>query len=80
MKNLLIYYFSILLPLPLLVWSAFNDTLLFIFLLISYIIYRRFTDSKRLIEKGLLSKKDAWKVFVIPFYSTYYFKELYFEK
>jgi hypothetical protein len=79
MKNLLIYYFSILLPMPVLVWSVFYDSKLFVFILLSYFIYRGFTDSKRLVDKGIIMKKEIWKVF-IPFYSSYFFKELYFEK
>ncbi len=80
MKNLLVFYFAILLPIPLLVWAVFFDTWLFVLLLISYVIYRGFTDSRRLKELGIIEKKEMWKVFIIPFYSSYYFKELYFRK
>ena len=80
MKNLFIYYFSILLPLPLLILSSFNDSILFVSLLVLYIIYRSFIDSKRLLDKGILKKNEIWKMFIIPFYSFNYFRELYFEK
>ncbi len=80
MKNLLIYYFAILVPVPIMVWSVFNDKMLFVILLFSYFIYRKFTDSKRLIEKGLIQKNNMWKIFIIPFYTSRFFKELYFEK
>lgn len=81
MKNLAIYYFSILLPLPLLLLVAKADmSALFVTLLFSYLIYRGFTDSKRLLDKGAIEKKDVWKVLFIPFYSAQFIKELYFEK
>ena len=80
MKNLLIYYFTILLPIPLMVWSVFNFQTLFVVLLLSYVLYRAFTDFNRLTSKGVVTEKDKWKFFVVPFFSSTYFKELYFEK
>ncbi len=79
MKQLLIYYFSVFLPIPLLLWSAKNDSILFICLLISYYIYRKIIDAKRLIDKKLIKQKDIWKIILIPFYSSYFFKELFFD-
>jgi hypothetical protein len=79
MKNILIYYFQILLPFPLIYWSAVTDrTYLFIGLLIFYTIYRMFTDYFRLLNKNLISKKDFLKI-LIPFWRSKFFKELYFE-
>jgi hypothetical protein len=78
MKSLLIYYFAILLPLPLLAWSLYNNYIMFFILLISYLIYRSFVDGQRLIEKELIGKKEFWKVF-IPLWRYRYFKELFFE-
>jgi uncharacterized membrane protein len=81
MRNLFVYYFAILLPIPLMVWAASNgNSTLFVVLLLSYVVYRGFTDSKRLVDKRLIKQNEAWKVFIIPFYSAYFFKELYFEK
>lgn len=78
MKKLLIYYFIILLPFPLLIWSAYNNSVMFTVLLISYFIYRGFTDGQKLIDQGLLDKKSIWKAF-IPFWTSKYFRQLYFE-
>ncbi len=82
MKNLLIYYIAILLPIPLIAWSAYHNGMVFLVLLLSYaMIYRGFTDGKRLLEKRLIRKSDFWKVFVIPFWARgRYFIELYFKK
>lgn len=80
MKNLLIYYFAALLPLPLLILLAQTNAIMFTVMLFFYIFYRGVLDSKRLISKGVIPKSAIWKMICIPFYSTYYFKELYFEK
>ncbi len=80
MKNLAIYYLAILMPFPLMYFTAINgESELFVALLFSYLIYRGFVDGKRLVDKELLSKKESWKAF-IPFYTASYIKELYFEK
>lgn len=79
MKNILIYYLSILLPIPLLVWSLYYNSIMFFILLMSYvIIYRGFVDGQRLIEKKLMNKNELWKAF-IPFWTSKYFRQLYFE-
>lgn len=78
MKNILIYYISIFLPLPLLIGSLSYDSMIFFVLLISYVIYRGFIDGQRLIEKELINKNELWKAF-IPFWSSRYFRQLYFE-
>ena len=82
MKSLLIYYIAILLPIPLIAWAAYRESMVFLVLLLSYaMVYRGFTDGQRLLEKGLIRKSDFWKVFVIPFWAQgRYFIELYFEK
>lgn len=80
MKNLLVYYASILLPIPLLVWGIYNkNATCFFILLVCYAIYRSFTDGQRLLEKKLIDKSDFWKAF-IPLWTALFFKELYFEK
>ncbi|TPG38845.1 hypothetical protein EAH81_15315 [Flavobacterium pectinovorum] len=78
MKNLIIYYFQILLPLPLLYFAAKQDPILFVVLLIFYYIYRIFTDYYRLKSKNVLKKND-FLLFIIPLWTIKYFKELYFE-
>lgn len=80
MKNLIIYYFAAMLPLPLLILLSKNDNpVLFTVMLLFYILYRGVLDSKRLIRKDVIKKSDMWKMICIPFYSVYYFNELYFE-
>ena len=51
----------------------------FFILLLSYVLYRSLTDGERLIEKRLIKKSERWKAF-IPFWTSMYIKELYFEK
>ncbi len=77
MKNLGIYYIAILMPIPLVIWSAFYNPVIFSVLLFSYLVYRSFTDGQRLIDKGILEKNKIWKAF-IPFWTSRYFKDLYF--
>ncbi|WP_166966057.1 hypothetical protein [Yeosuana marina] len=80
MKNLLVYYFQILLPIPLLFLSVkSNNSTLFITLLVFYYIYRIFTDYYRLLKKDVV-KKEAFLFFFIPIWRIKFFKELYFEK
>jgi hypothetical protein len=80
MKNLIIYYFQILLPLPLLYMALRNgDSILFVTLFIFYYIYRIFTDYYRLQGKNVVQKND-WLFFVLPLWNIKYFNELYFEK
>lgn len=79
MKNLAIYYFQILLPLPLLYFSAKEgDSITFCVLMVFYYIYRLFTDYYRLSKKNVLKKND-FILFIIPLWTVKYFKELYFE-
>lgn len=67
-------------PIPILIWYAYNNSIIFTVLLLSYIIiYRGFVDGKRLIDKGIINKNELWKAF-IPFWTTMYSKQLYFEK
>ena len=83
MKNIFIYYLAILIPLSFIIWyiSGTYDSTTFVVLLFCYVIYRGFTDGKRLIDKGVIGKEDKWKAF-IPFYINHltYFKELYLIK
>ncbi len=80
MKNLLVYYFQIILPLPLIYFSLLKqDSVLFVTLCIFYYIYRIFTDYFRLLKKNIIKKND-FLIFLIPLWNIKYFKELYFEK
>jgi len=83
MKNILVYYLAIASPLVVLVIllkvqdiSSLTFTVL---LLIWALIYRPLTDGKRLIEKGIIQKREIWKLF-IPFRRYKWLNELYFKK
>ena len=83
MKNLVKYYFLILSPIFVIIYLSKNDLIsssLFIFLIFFYaLIYRTYFDGKRLFDKGLITKKDIWKI-IIPGKRFEYFGELYFKK
>ena len=80
MKNIFIYYLTILTPLAIIIWlnktnsidSTYFVGLLFIYLL----IFRTYIDGKRLFDKNVIQKKDIWKM-IIPGKHIEYFKELY---
>ncbi|CAI8430883.1 MAG: Uncharacterised protein [Flavobacterium sp. SCGC AAA160-P02] len=80
MKNLFIYYFAILLPIPLIIIISDNKPISFTVMLLFYIVFRGFIDGQRLIEKKLIKKSDLWKCVLIPFWSSRFFRQLYFEK
>jgi len=52
----------------------------FTILLLFYIIFRGFIDGKRLIEKNIIKKIDLWKSVLILFWSSRFFRQLYFEE
>ena len=80
MKNLLTFYILILAPLGILFWLNKSDLIngtLFVILLIFYaLVYRTYTDGKRLANKNIIQKKDIWKM-IIPGNRFEHFKELY---
>jgi hypothetical protein len=80
MKNLLTFYILILAPLGILFWLNKSDLIngtLFVGLIIFYaLIYRTYTDGKRLADKNIIAKKDIWKM-IIPGNRFEHFKELY---
>ena len=80
MKNIFIYYFVIILPIPLLITISKDDSLFFAIMLLFYIVFRGFVDGQRLIEKNVIEKKDLWKSVLIPFWKSRFYKQLYFEK
>ncbi len=78
MKNLLVYYLVILLPVPLLVWVIDQDGHLFVWLLLAYVFYRMIVDSFRLKSLELIPAVNLWKA-MIPLYYVKYFKQQYFQ-
>jgi len=80
MRNFLIYYVIILAPIGILIGlhtTNLLDKTLFVLLILYYaLVYRTYTDGKRLVNKKLISEKDIWKM-LIPGYRLKYFKELY---
>ena len=83
MKNLFIYYLTILSPIGVLTWLSRTDLVsptLFVLLLFFYVlIFRTYVDGKRLSDKNVIQKKDIWKM-IIPGKRFEYFKELYLKK
>ena len=75
MKNLLIYYFQILIPIPLMVWASTKNSKMFVMTLVFYLLYRYFIDGLKLYRNGIISNKER----LYPFLSIRYFKELYFK-
>jgi hypothetical protein len=76
MKNLLIYYFQILLPLPLLIWVVYTQKpSVFVTTLILYLLYRQYIDSNKLFNKGYISNIGRFS----PLLQIKYFRNLYFE-
>lgn len=82
LKNIWIYYFSIITPLILLFLSIkflnISDVL-FVICLAVYLIYRIVIDGNRLYYKNIIKKADRWKT-LIPFMRLKYFNELYLKK
>ena len=64
MKNIFVYYFSLLTPLLVLIgfWEDLNPTLAMLMLLGYVFIYRTWLDGNRLFKKGKIAKQDIWKV------------------
>ena len=83
MKNLFIYYLTILSPIGILIWLSRTDLVnstLFVLLFFFYaLIFRTYVDGKRLADKKIIQKKDIWKM-IIPGKRLVYFKELYLKK
>ena len=64
MKNIFVYYISLLAPLCLLLyfWTQLVPTVALV-LLVSYaLIYRTWLDGTRLYQKNKISKQDIWKI------------------
>ena len=81
-KDLFNYYlWAMLVPISILVWLFEHQTgsLPVTSLLVYCLIYRPILDSYRLIQKGVIQKKDTWKMFVV-FGHIKWFKELYLDE
>jgi hypothetical protein len=83
MKNLFVYYSTILTPFGISIWLSKTDLVnpvLFVLLLFFYVlIFRTYVDGKRLSDKNIIQKKDIWKM-IISGKHFEYFKELYLKK
>ena len=81
-QNLIVYYIVILVPLGMLIFLSkthqINSTWFAILILAYCSPYRFITDYYRLLNKGIINKKDFWKMLNPLFFWRYkYFKELY---
>ena len=85
MKNLLVYYIFILVPILFMVWWVIqhsDNPYLFVLLLLLYaLVYHPIIDGVRLRQKNLITKSEAIKLF-IPFNNILrdHFLELYFRR
>ena len=83
LKNIWIYYFSIVIPLILLFllvkFLNISSVLFIICFAVYLIIYRPVIDGNRLYYKNIIKKADRWKT-LIPFMRLKYFNELYLKK
>lgn len=80
MRNLLVFYLCIIALLVILFWvnksNLINETW-FVFSILFYgMIYRTYTDGKRLVDKNIIPRNEIWKM-IIPGKRLKHFKELY---
>jgi len=80
MKNIIVYYFSVVVPVAVIFFLKMTNTInsnWFVYTLCFYLsVYRTYTDGKRLADKGLIEKKDIWKM-IIPGKRITFFKDIY---
>ncbi len=81
MRNIYIYYTAFLAPAALLAafWNVLPSQAGLFLLAIYVFVYRTWLDGTRLNGKGLIEKKDIWKVAVNGSRGKF-FKELYLQK
>ena len=83
MKNIYLYYFTILTPLAFLIYlvnTDLIDSLIFVLAMLFYsTVYRTYTDGKRLANKNIISHSEIWRI-PFPGKQVKYFRELYIEK
>ena len=80
MKNIIVYYFAVIVPAAVIFFLSLTNAInsnWFVYLFCFYLlIYRTYTDGKRLADKGLVEKKDIWKM-IVPGRRLRFFKDLY---
>ena len=80
MKNLFLHHISIITPIGVLAltWKEMPLEAALVFFTL-YFVYRSWIDGRRLYKKGLVEKKDIWKVGYNGMRTTY-FKDLYLKR
>jgi len=80
MKNIIIYYCVVIVPVAIIFLLRQANTInsnWFVYSFCFYLlIYRTYIDGKRLADKGLIEKKDIWKM-IVPGQRFRFFKDLY---
>ncbi|MET3980846.1 hypothetical protein ABIB62_003451 [Mucilaginibacter sp. UYP25] len=78
MYKVFFYYLLLLLPIAFIFWLSKNGNTasVGIAILLYAIVYRPLIDGYKLIIKGIIAKKDIWKMYIPSTYRRY-FKELY---
>jgi len=78
MRQVFFYYLAILIPITGLIWMAkYEHTQVFAASLLLYVlIYRPLVDGYKLIHKGLIEKRQFWKLYLPSTYRKH-FKDLY---
>lgn len=81
-RNILAYYFFILVPFSLLVLSVKYDLISFMVFLIGIqiyaFLYHPYVSGLRLLALNKLEEKDFWRMF-IPFWNTKFYKNLFLD-
>ncbi len=79
-QNIFVYYCVVLVPFTIIFLLGLTNTInsnWFVYSLCFYLlIYRTYIDGKRLADKGLIDKKDIWKM-IVPGQRFRFFKDLY---
>jgi len=79
-KNIIVYHFAVVVPVAVIFFLTLTNTInsnWFVYTFCFYLfVYRTYTDGKRLADKGLIEKKDIWKM-IIPGKRIRFFKDLY---
>lgn len=80
MKNIVVYYILAIVPVAIIFTLSTTDMInshWFVYSFCAYLfIYRTYIDGKRLADKGLIEKKDIWRM-IIPGYRNRFFRDLY---
>jgi hypothetical protein len=80
MKNIVVYYLAAFVPFVTILYlgrTHMINSYWFVCSLGFYvIIYRTYIDGKRLADKGIIEKKDIWRM-IVPGRRLMFFKDLY---